>query len=338
MHLVNFRDIINFMSIPLHKSVMLREILETFSYLNKIKSPVFVDGTLGLGGHSLLIAQKIKNQRTCLEQDERSKIKIIGIDKDSVALEKAELSIKNKELSKNLKLIHDDFKNIKGILKDLEIEKIDGALLDLGVSSMQLDDKSRGFSFTDKSAPLDMRMNQSQKLNAKYIVNNYRQEELEKILRAGEEPHWKKVASAICRERKKTEIVTAGDLIQILAKNLPRNSSKSHFATDTFRALRLEVNAEIANLEQSIKDFCDVLNIGGRMAIITFHSLEDRIVKNTFRSLANPCTCPPQLPVCVCGKKPQIKLITKKPIIPAEAEIADNPRARSAKLRVVEKL
>lgn len=309
---------------------MSKEIQEAFNYLGSINEPLFVDGTLGLAGHSISIAKELKVKDQSL--------KIIGIDKDREAIEIAEREIKNKKLEDNFILVHDDFHNIKSILSDQNIKSVDGILLDLGISSMQLDDKSRGFSFSDSNMPLDMRMNTSQAVDAAYIVNNYTQKELDRVLRDGEERYWRKVSANICRGRKAKEIKTSGELIQILAKSLPKINSKTHFATDTFRALRLEVNNEIKPLTKTIKDMVDFLSPNGKLAIITFHSIEDRIVKNEYKLLANPCTCPPQLPKCVCGKVPKVKIITKKPIIPSDSEIDTNPRARSAKLRIAQRI
>lgn len=313
-----------------HYPVLLSETLQAFEYLTETQNATFVDCTLGLAGHSLALIEQAKNSGT--------KIKVIGIDKDKKALEIASGNIRQAGAVKHFKLIHDDFHNFIKVLENLGIKKVDGILLDLGVSSMQLDDKFRGFSFSDPDMPLDMRMDQSQMLDASYIINHYSQSELGKVLQRGEEKHWRKVAANICQARKSKPIETAGDLINILAKSLPAKYGKTHFATDTFRALRLEVNDELEPLVRSMDDMVSSLAPGGRLAIITFHSLEDRIVKNEFKRLANPCTCPPQLPRCVCGLTPSIKIITTKPIIASDSEIKLNPRARSAKLRIVEKL
>ena len=220
----------------------------------------------------------------------------------------------------------------------MNISYLDGILLDLGVSSMQLDDKSRGFSFEEKNAPLDMRMDQSQSETATDILNYSTERELTQILKDGEEKYHHSIAKNIVKFRKEKEIKTVGDLINILAKSTPKKSGKTHFATDTFRALRLKVNQETNNLEQSITDCVETLNKNGRIFVITFHSIEDRIIKNTFRKLENPCTCPPDLPFCHCGKKPIGKIITKKAIVPTEAEIQENPRSRSSKLRIFKKI
>lgn len=309
---------------------MSKEILGAFSYLSSFEEPFFVDGTLGLAGHSTAIAKalKVKNKR----------LTIIGIDKDREAIEIAEREIRSKKLEENFIFVHDDFHNMKSILSDLNIKSVGGVLLDLGISSMQLDNKNRGFSFLDSNMPLDMRMDTSQPIDAAFIVNNYSQKELNRVLRDGEERYWRKVSTNICRYRKTKEIKNSGELIKILAKSLPKVNSKTHFATDTFRALRLEVNNEIRPLKKTINDMIDALSPKGKLAVITFHSIEDRIVKNEYKLLANPCTCPPQLPKCVCGKTPKIKIITKKPIVPNEVEIDVNPRARSAKLRIAQRI
>lgn len=313
-----------------HQPVLLAHVIEALMPALKKKEAVFVDGTIGLAGHSIALSLKLKG--------ERKKVKVIGIDKDQEALNIAKEKIVQAGLKKYFELVHDDFHGYPEIIKNLGIEKVDGVLLDLGVSSMQLDDKSRGFSFNEPEARLDMRMDQSQRLDATYIVNNYTQKELERTLRDGEEKHWKKVARNICEGRKTKPINTVGDLISILARTLPKKYSKTHFATDTFRALRLEVNNEISSLAKTIDEMVASLKSAGRLAIITFHSLEDRIVKNEFRHLANPCTCPPKLPYCVCGLIPSVKILAKKPIVANPEEIATNPRSRSAKLRVLQKL
>lgn len=315
-----------------HNPVMLKEVLETFKYLKNKESTIFVDGTLGLGGHSSEMVNKYNN------------INIIGIDKDKEALRIAQskLGSSDRHTKGNNKFdfVHDDFSNIPNILEDLNVRKVDGILLDLGVSSMQLDDKSRGFSFEDPNQVLDMRMNKSQHKDAEYILNNYSKRDLERVLKDGEERFYKKITKLVIEARKVNRIKTVGELLEIVSKAFPPKlkAKKTNFATDTFRALRLEVNDEISKLGKSIEDMVETLRPGGKLAIITFHSLEDRVVKHKFRQLENPCTCPPKQPYCTCGNKPQIKILTKKPTIPCEDEIADNPRSRSAKLRVAEKI
>jgi 16S rRNA (cytosine1402-N4)-methyltransferase len=317
-----------------HIPVLENDIVDAFAYLSDKSDLVFVDGTVGEGNHSIAIAERYKKKDTIT--------KFIEIDKDQSALEETMTNIKKAGLSGNFILVQDDFKNIANILADDNIDKIDGALLDLGVSSMQLDQKNRGFSFSDLIVKLDMRMDQSQKLNAILVLNKYPEEKLEKILREyGEEKFSRKIAKNICITRKNKQIETVGDLIYILEKSIPlkfQKTSRVHFATKTFQAVRIEVNGELEGLKEAINDFVSLLKPDGRLAIITFHSLEDRIVKNTFRELASDCICPQNAPVCNCSKVSDVKLITKKPIIATEKEIEMNPRSRSAKLRLVEKL
>lgn len=332
-----------------HISVLKKETIDQFEYLAEIESPIFVDGTLGLAGHSLAIAKINK------------KIKIIGIDKDEKALEIAKNKVKENNLYENFILIENDFNNIKEILKqctslsnllgatasvhdDGQINdlKIDGALIDLGVSSIQLDDKSRGFSFSDLNAPLDMRMNLSQEFNAKEIVNHYSEQQIAKILTEyGEEPFSKKIAKNICKYRKNKHIEKVSDLLWVLEKSIPlkiQKTSKKHFATNSFRALRIEVNNELGDLSKTLKQFVGYLKPKAKLAVITFHSTEDRIVKNVFKELSASCICHQNAPICTCNHKATIKLINKKPIVPSEIEIVSNPRSRSAKLRIVEKI
>ncbi|MCL5411026.1 MAG: 16S rRNA (cytosine(1402)-N(4))-methyltransferase RsmH [Patescibacteria group bacterium] len=317
-----------------HIPVLENEILDTFTYLNSVKDGFFVDGTLGLAGHSVAIISKFKAPI--------SKFKIIGIDKDQSALELAKNNIKNVKLENRFIFVHDDFKNIENILSELKIDEVNGSLIDLGVSSMQLDDKERGFSFSDSEAILDMRMDQTQKLSAFDILNYYPQLKLEKILKEyGEEKFYRNIARNICKTRKESPIEKVGDLLKILEESVPtkvRATSKKHFATSVFRALRLEVNQELIRLDDALLDFISALKKGGRLAVVSFHSAEDRIVKETFRKAENPCVCPPLAPVCTCGNKPLVKILTKKPIVPSDQEITENPRSRSAKLRIVEKL
>lgn len=335
-----------------HQPVLLNEVTSAFDYIKKLKSAVFVDGTIGLGGHSLVLAKQYSrnkipsfappNRRATEGGQETNNIQIVGIDKDQKALDTINSSLISN--FSELTLVHDDFKNIKEILRKQKIEKIDGMLLDLGVSSMQLDDKNRGFSFSDMDSPLDMRMDQDQILTAANIVNNYPEKDLEEVLKNGEEWDLRKITRIILEKRKEKIIERVGDLVEIISKvkhptwSKSGQNSKTNPATGTFRALRLEVNRELVGLDQAIGDIVDLMNPGGKLAIITFHSLEDRIVKNKFRELENPCTCPKDFPYCVCNKMPQIKIITKKPITPSEEEIRSNPRSRSAKLRVAEKI
>lgn len=310
--------------------VLLQPVLDAFSPIFKKKRAIFVDGTLGLAGHSIAIAREAKTHKL--------KLDMIGFDKDESAIDIARNNIEKAGLAEKFTLVQDDFNNFRGVLDKLNIDRVDAVLLDLGVSSMQLDDKSRGFSFTEPKAELDMRMDRNQARSAYSIVNEYSQNELERLLKAGEEWHFRKIAAAIVSARKLQPIRSVGDLLVILEKVLPKRYSRTHFATDTFRALRLEVNDEVSKLDLIVEEIVKSLEVGGRLAIITFHSLEDRIVKDKFRQLANPCTCPPKMPHCACGLKPTGKIITKKPISADEAELQENPRARSAKLRVIEKI
>jgi len=329
----------------MHVPVLEKEIVEAFGYLGELDSPVFVDGTLGAGGHSVRIAESQKlTHSTGSGQAVKSQgeaLRIVGIDKDSEALKIAKKNIEAVGLSHNFILIHNDFKNITTVLESLGIERTDGALLDLGVSSMQLDGKERGFSFQDPNQPLDMRMDQNQAKTAEEVVNSYPEKELKRIIfEFGEERFAGKIARMIIQERKTTRIETVGQLVDIIIRSMPRPAgrlSRIHPATRTFQALRIEVNEELAGLNKAIEQYAGFLSHGGKLAIISFHSLEDRIVKQTFVKLANPCTCPPKMP-CVCGKKPEIRIMTKKPILPDDTEIRANPRSRSAKLRILEKI
>ncbi|PIS07740.1 16S rRNA (cytosine(1402)-N(4))-methyltransferase [Candidatus Berkelbacteria bacterium CG10_big_fil_rev_8_21_14_0_10_43_13] len=311
-----------------HVSVLKSEVLDQFSYL-KGKAGIFVDGTLGMAGHSLSL------------ENISDKLKIIGIDADEEALGLVKKELSVSKHSKNFILVHNNFKSIKKILVELNIEKIDGALLDLGVSSMQLDQKDRGFSFQDSTQLLDMRMDQTRDLTAAKILNFYKENQLSQIIfNYGEEKFARIIAKNIIEFRKKTPITTIHLLLNILDISIPKSvqmRSKTHFATKTFQALRIEVNGELDGLDQAIKDFASVLRPGGRLAVISFHSLEDRIVKKTFSFLAHPCQCPSEMP-CICGLVPEIKILTKKPIIPSAEETTNNPRSRSAKLRVLEKI
>jgi len=316
-----------------HIPVLQKETIHTFSYLSRIKNGYFVDGTLGLAGHSMAIASQFKIQN--------SKFKIIGIDKDKIALTLAKKNIEKEKFVNNFTFVHNDFKNIDNILYDLNVKQINGALLDLGVSSMQLDNPKRGFSFQNPEEGLDMRMDQSQVFSAKDIVNGYSKKELEKIIKDyGEERFAKKIAENIVAERKLKPIKAIGELLQVILKSLPSKlvkTSKINPATKTFQALRIEVNHELEGLGKAIEKFVEHLSPHAKLAVISFHSLEDRIVKNTFKKLAHPCHCPSDMP-CVCNKMPVIKILTKKPIIPSFDEITINPRSRSAKLRIAEKL
>ncbi|WP_058485633.1 16S rRNA (cytosine(1402)-N(4))-methyltransferase RsmH [Defluviitalea phaphyphila] len=306
-----------------HISVLLNECIDG---LQIKKDGIYVDGTMGGAGHSEAICKRLSE-----------KGRFIGIDQDINAIKASEIKL-NKY--KNVVLVHDNFSNIKTILKKLEVDFIDGMLLDLGVSSHQLDKPDRGFSYM-QNAPLDMRMNQDQSFSAKDVVNNYSKNRLEEIIKNYGEERWaKRIAEFIVKERSKKTIETTYELVDIIKKAIPLGARRDgpHPAKRTFQAIRIEVNGELEILKQSILDIVDSLASKGRLCIITFHSLEDRIVKQTFKQLENPCTCPPEFPVCVCGKKRKVKIITRKPILPKKTEIEINPRARSAKLRIIEKL
>lgn len=304
-----------------HKSVLLKETIE---HLNINPEGIYVDGTLGGGGHSEEILKRLTTG------------KLIAIDRDEEAILAAKERLKD---YKNVIYIKDNFKNIKEILRNLGIEKVDGILLDLGVSSYQLEEVERGFSYM-KDAPLDMRMDKTSPFSAYDVVNRYSEKELERVIREyGEEKWASRIAKFIVEERKKGDIKTTSKLVEIIKKAIPASARRMgpHPAKRTFQAIRIEVNEELKDLDKALEDMVEVLRGKGRIAVITFHSLEDRIVKNTFKKLENPCTCPPGLP-CTCGKQPVIKIITKKPILPSKEEVEENPRSRSAKLRVAEKL
>lgn len=290
------------------------------------KDGVYVDGTIGGGGHSFGICERLSDKGV-----------LIGIDQDTQALEAAE---KRLEQFKNKRIfINDNYSNIKEIIRELGINGIDGALLDIGVSSFQLDEKDRGFSYMN-DAPLDMRMNTNNSFSAFDVVNSYSESELSRIIHEYGEERWaKRIAKFIVDARKAAEIKTTGELVDIIKAAVPKGARRDgpHPAKRTFQAIRIEVNAELEHLRIAVEDFCDVLNPGGRLGIISFHSLEDRIVKEYFQSRLNPCTCPKEFPVCVCGKTSDMLKVTAKPILPKDGEIEENPRARSAKLRIIEK-
>lgn len=307
-----------------HVSVMLNEAVEML--IDK-KYGIYVDGTLGGAGHSEEILKRTSEFG-----------KLIGIDRDLDAIDNAK--VKLEKYGDRVLLINDKFSNLKNILEDNGIDKVDGVLLDLGVSSYQLDEVSRGFSYMH-DAPLDMRMDSNSKITAADIVNNYSEEELKDIIKDYGEERWaSRIASFIVKEREKNPIISTYELVDIIKAAIPAKARRDgpHPAKRTFQAIRIAVNRELEEIEKVIPDIVDVLNEGGRISIITFHSLEDRIVKKAFKELSNPCSCPPDFPICVCNKKPKIKILTNKPILPKKEEIENNPRARSAKLRVAEKL
>lgn len=305
-----------------HISVLLNECIEG---LNIRPDGVYADGTLGGGGHSSHIYSRLDSGR------------LIGIDRDIEAIRAASDRIGTKD---NVSYVHDNYKNIKSILADLNVSGLDGALIDLGISSYQIDNADRGFSYT-KDAPLDMRMNQSDPLSAYDVVNTYDVAKLASVIfDYGEERYGRKIAEAIVRERSKKPIETTLELSEIIRSAVPAKSvpKGSHPAKRTFQAIRIEVNGELADLKGAVEDFFDCLNPGGRLCIITFHSLEDRIVKHVFADFASGCTCPKEFPVCVCGRQPKGKLISRKPILPGAEELASNSRSASAKLRIIEKI
>ena len=305
-----------------HKSVLLDETIEG---LNIKSDGIYVDGTLGGGGHSYHIASKLSD-----------KGRLIGIDQDKDAIKAA--SERLKEFGDKVTIVRDNYTNFRKVLDDLNVEKVDGILLDIGVSSYQLDNIERGFSY-NADAPLDMRMDEKKKITAKDIVNEYDEQTLFRIIRDyGEDKFAKNIAKHIVAARREKEIETTGELVEIISGAIPKKLQKNgNPAKKTFQAIRIELNHELDVLKESIDGMIDSLNIGGRLCIITFHSLEDRIVKQKFKVNENPCTCPPNFPVCVCGKVSKGRIITRKPIVPSDEEIAENKRSKSSKLRIFEK-
>lgn len=306
-----------------HVSIMLQECIDG---LNIKKDGIYVDGTLGGAGHSIEIVKRLETGL------------LIGIDQDKNAIKKAE-QVLDDYFDRTL-IVRDNFSNIKNILFNNNIEGIDGMLLDLGVSSHQLDEGDRGFSY-HKEAKLDMRMDSKSKLSAWNVVNEYSEEDLNRIIKDYGEERWaKRIAQFIVNERKNKTIDTTLELVEVIKKAVPAGARKDgpHPARRTFQAIRIEVNNELGIIEQTIIDAVRSMRKGGRICIITFHSLEDRIVKDTFKELSLDCVCPKQIPVCVCDKEREVKIITRKPIIPSKEEIAANPRARSAKLRIAERI
>ena len=306
-----------------HKPVLLDECLEALAIR---PDGIYLDGTLGRAGHSLEIARRLTTGR------------LIGVDRDETALAAAKERLA--EFRDRVTLVHSNFSCIHDILDGLGLEKIDGMLFDLGVSSPQLDDAQRGFSYMH-DAPLDMRMDRTASLTARDVVNTWPYEELRRILfEYGEERYAPVIAKHIVREREIAPIETTGQLTEIIKKAMPPAAlrEKQHPAKRSFQAIRIAVNGELDELEPMMEAAADRLNPGGRLAVISFHSLEDRIIKKTMQRLATGCTCPPEFPVCVCGKQPKMKLVTRKPVVSTDAELAYNHRARSAKLRVAEKV
>ena len=306
-----------------HVSVLLQECLDG---LDIKPDGIYVDGTLGGAGHSSQIAKRLTTGR------------LIGIDRDPVALKAAGQRLA--PYGDTVTLVHSNFCQIAQVLQQLDIPAVDGILLDLGVSSPQLDDGARGFSYM-ADAPLDMRMNGEDAFDAGQLVNTWSQEELRRILyEYGEERYAPQIAAAICRRREQKPIETTLELVDIIRSAMPPAAlrEKQHPAKRSFQAIRIAVNDELGSVEQVMRDAIPLLKPGGRLAVITFHSLEDRIVKTAMADAARGCTCPPNFPVCVCGKKPQVRLVSRKPIVATEEELQINPRSRSAKLRLCEKL
>lgn len=306
-----------------HTSVLLNECLEG---LNIKSDGIYVDGTMGGGGHTSEILKRV------------TKGVVLGIDQDQDAL--AAATEKLKGIGSNFMTAHSNFSELIEVLKDKQIDKIDGLLLDLGVSSFQLDEASRGFSYMH-DGKLDMRMNQAEAFSAYDVVNTYSEHELTDIIRRYGEENWAvRIAKFIVEARTLKPIETTFELVDVIKSAIPAKARKDgpHPAKRTFQAIRIEVNSELKIIQKTIEDALSVMNIGGRIAIITFHSLEDRIVKETYKKLAQGCVCPPEFPICVCHEKPKAKIITRKPVLPSDEEIDENPRSRSAKLRVLQKL
>ena len=307
-----------------HRSVLLDECIES---LNIKPDGIYVDGTAGGGGHSLEIVKRLTNGG-----------RLIAIDRDDAAIEAA--TDRLSEYLDRVTFVRNNFSSAADVCRELGIEKIDGILLDLGVSSYQLDTAERGFSHNN-DAPLDMRMDRRGDLDAYTVVNTYSFEELKRVIwEYGEERFAPKIASMIVKRREIKPIESTGELVDVIKSAIPAAAREGghHPAKRTFQAIRIEVNGELDAIAPAIKNAKDIMAVGGRIVIITFHSLEDRIVKQTYADMASGCTCPKNLPICVCGKKPEVKVLTKKPILPSERELEENPRSRSAKLRVCEKL
>ena len=306
-----------------HKSVLLKETIDGL----KIKPDgIYVDGTLGGGGHASEVARRLSDKGS-----------IIGIDQDAAAIEAA--GIRLKDFGEKVTIVRSNYCDMKSQLGKLGIDKVDGIVLDLGVSSYQLDTAERGFSYRE-DAPLDMRMDRRQKMTARDIVNDYEERELYRVIRDyGEDKFAKNIAKHIVAARQKAPIETTGQLTEIIRASIPMKFQKKsgHPAKRTFQAIRIELNQELEVLKNSLDAMIDLLNPGGRLCIITFHSLEDRIVKSAFRKNENPCTCPSDFPVCVCGKISKGSIITRKPILPSKEEMEENSRAKSAKLRIFER-
>ena len=306
-----------------HNSVLLNE---TIDGLNIQPDGIYVDGTLGGGGHAYEVCRRLGDKGS-----------IVGIDQDAAAIEAAGNRLK--DFGEKVTIVRSNYCDMKSKLHELGIDKVDGIVLDLGVSSYQLDTAERGFSYRE-DAPLDMRMDTRQKMTARDIVNDYEEMELYRVIRDyGEDKFAKNIAKHIVAARKVKPIETTGELTEIIRASIPMKYQKKsgHPAKRTFQAIRIELNRELEVLKDSLDDMIDLLNPGGRLCIITFHSLEDRIVKSAFRKNENPCTCPSDFPVCVCGKVSKGSILTRKPILPSEEEMEENSRAKSAKLRIFER-
>ena len=307
-----------------HVSVLLNECIEG---LNIKANGIYVDGTLGGAGHASVVCSLLNQEG-----------QFIGIDQDNNALAVSRERLNG--VQPKVTLVKSNFVDVKNVLEELNIEGVDGMLIDLGVSSHQLDEPSRGFSYMH-DAPLDMRMNQDALYNAYEVVNHMSEKDLYHVIKEYGEERWaKRVAEFIVKERIEKPIETTYELVEVIKKAIPQGARKEgpHPAKRTFQAIRIAVNRELEIIEPTINDIVEKLNTGGRLCIITFHSLEDRIVKQAYKKLENPCTCPSNMPICVCGKKPMVKIITRKPILPSIEEVEENPRSRSAKLRIIEKL
>lgn len=305
-----------------HVSVLLKETVEGLAVK---PDGIYVDGTLGGGGHSEEVLKQLTTG------------KLIGIDQDENALKAATERLK--KYGDKFIPVRDNFSNIKDVLKTLKIDKIDGMMMDLGVSSHQLDEKERGFSYRF-DAPLDMRMDRRRDLDAYKVVNTYSEDELNDIIKSyGEEKWARRIAKFICEDRAEKPIETTLELVDLIYRAIPAGARREggHPAKRTFQAIRIEVNDELGILTRTIEDITSVLNKKGRISIITFHSLEDRLVKQAFKALAQGCICPPEIPICVCNNEPKLKIITRKPILPSEEELETNSRSKSAKLRVAQK-
>lgn len=307
-----------------HRSVLLQETVDS---LNIRPDGIYVDGTLGGGGHAFEVCKRLGDQG-----------RLIGIDQDGDAVRAA--SERLKEFAGRVTVVRSNYRNIAQVLSELQIQRVDGIYLDLGVSSYQLDTPERGFTYREEDAPLDMRMDQRQEKTAASIVNTYSEQELYRIIRDyGEDRFAKNIAKHIAKAREQAPIVTTGQLNEIIRAAIPAKirATGGHPSKRTYQAIRIELNGELEVLNQAMDTMIDLLKPGGRLSIITFHSLEDRMVKNRFKASENPCVCPPDFPVCVCGRVSRGRVVTRKPILPTKEELEENPRSKSAKLRVFER-